>query len=62
MSHVIGIDHGTTNSCMAYIEGVEPIVIPNLDGFPTTPSVVSFTDDDERLIGNIALRQSIGHP
>jgi molecular chaperone DnaK len=61
MSHVIGIDLGTTNSCIAAMETAEPQVIPNLDGFNTTPSVVSFSGT-ERLVGNIALRQAIVHP
>jgi molecular chaperone DnaK len=61
MSHVIGIDLGTTNSCIAIMEGAEPMVIPNLDGFNTTPSIVSFSGD-ARLVGNIALRQAIVHP
>ena len=61
MAHVIGIDLGTTNSCIAAMEGAEPLVIPNLDGFNTTPSIVSFSGD-ERLVGNIALRQAIVHP
>lgn len=62
MSQVIGIDLGTTNSCMAYIEGSEPVVIPNFDGFSTTPSIVSFSSGQERMVGNIALRQAIIHP
>ena len=62
MSHVIGIDLGTTYSCIAYLEGGEPRVIPNLEGLPTTPSVVSFTQSGEELVGNLALRQAITNP
>lgn len=62
MSHVIGIDLGTTYSCIAYLEGNEPRVIPNLEGLPTTPSVVSFTQSGEPLIGNLALRQAVTNP
>lgn len=62
MGHVIGIDLGTTNSCVAYMEGKEGRVIYNLEGMPTTPSVVSFTSSGEELIGNLALRQSIINP
>ena len=58
MGRVIGIDLGTTYSCVAHLEGESPVVIPNLEGFPTTPSVVSFTTAGERLIGNLALRQA----
>ncbi len=59
MSHTIGIDLGTTNSCVAVIENDEPTVIPNSEGARTTPSVVAFTDDDERLVGQIAKRQAV---
>jgi molecular chaperone DnaK len=62
MSHVIGIDLGTTFSCVAYLEGEKPKVIPNLEGQPTTPSVVSFTSAGEKLVGNLALRQAITNP
>ncbi|NOR15957.1 MAG: molecular chaperone DnaK [Candidatus Aminicenantes bacterium] len=62
MNHVIGIDLGTTYSCIAYLEGNEPRVIPNLEGLPTTPSVVSFTQSGEKLIGNLALRQAVTNP
>ncbi len=62
MSHVIGIDLGTTFSCVAYLEGEKPKVIPNLEGQPTTPSVVSFTSSGEKLVGNLALRQAITNP
>ncbi len=62
MSHVIGIDLGTSFSCVAYLEGNEPRVIPNLEGQAITPSIVSFTSSGERLIGNLALRQAITNP
>jgi molecular chaperone DnaK len=62
MSNVIGIDLGTTYSCVAYMEGKEPKVIPNFDGLLTTPSVVSITSSGERLIGNLALRQAFTNP
>jgi molecular chaperone DnaK len=62
MAHIIGIDFGTTYSCIAHLEGGVPQVIPNLDGLPTTPSVVSFTESDDRLIGNLALRQAVTNP
>ncbi len=56
---VIGIDLGTTNSCVAVVEGGEPIVMPNSEGGRTTPSVVAFTDSGERLVGQVARRQAI---
>ena len=59
MSHVIGIDLGTTNSCVAVLEGGEPSVIVSSDGSRTTPSVVAFAKDGERLIGQVAKRQAI---
>ena len=62
MSKVIGIDLGTTNSCVAIMEGGEPKVIPNVEGTRTTPSVVAFTESGERLVGQIAKRQSITNP
>lgn len=62
MAQVIGIDLGTTYSCVAYMEGQIPRVIPNLEGLSTTPSVVSFTSTGEELIGNLALRQAITNP
>ncbi len=62
MSKVIGVDLGTTYSCIAYMEGMDPKVIPNLDGLLTTPSVVSITSSGERLIGNLALRQAFTNP
>ncbi len=62
MSKVIGIDLGTTNSCVAIMEGGEPKVIPNSEGGRTTPSVVAFTDSGEILVGQIAYRQAITNP
>ncbi len=62
MSKVIGIDLGTTNSCVAIMEGGDPKVIPNAEGGRTTPSVVAFTDSGERLVGQIAKRQAITNP
>ncbi len=62
MAKVIGIDLGTTNSCVAVMEGGEPTVIPNSEGSRTTPSVVGFTKDGERLVGQIAKRQAIANP
>jgi molecular chaperone DnaK len=62
MSKVIGIDLGTTNSCVSIIEGGEPIVIPNAEGSRTTPSVVAFSKNGERLVGHIAKRQAITNP
>ena len=59
MGKVIGIDLGTTNSCVAVMEGGEPVVIPNSEGSRTTPSMVAFTESDERLVGQIAKRQAI---
>ncbi|MEG2456925.1 MAG: Hsp70 family protein, partial [Clostridia bacterium] len=58
MSKIIGIDLGTTNSCVAVMEGSEATVITNPEGGRTTPSVVAFTKEGERLVGNIAKRQS----
>ncbi|MHB8792341.1 MAG: molecular chaperone DnaK [Thermoleophilia bacterium] len=62
MGKVIGIDLGTTNSCVAVLEGGEPTVIPNSEGGRTTPSVVAFTKDGERLVGTVAKRQSVTNP
>ncbi len=62
MSKVIGIDLGTTNSCVAVLEGGEPTVITNAEGTRTTPSVVAFTDKGERLVGETAKRQAITNP
>ena len=62
MAKVLGIDLGTTNSCMAVIEGGESVVIPNAEGNRTTPSVVAFRKDGERLVGDVAKRQAIMNP
>ena len=62
MARVIGIDLGTTNSCVAFVENGEPIVIPNAEGARTTPSVVAFTRDGERRIGSVARRQAGTNP
>lgn len=59
MAAVIGIDLGTTNSCVAVLEGGNPVVIPNTEGSRTTPSVVAVSDDGERIVGSVAKRQSI---
>ena len=62
MSKIIGIDLGTTNSCVSVMEGNEPVVIPNSEGRRTTPSIVAFTDNGERKVGDPAKRQSITNP
>lgn len=62
MSKVIGIDLGTTNSCMAYMEDGKGIIIPNAEGNKTTPSVVAFTNDGKRLVGENAKRQAVTNP
>ena len=62
MAKVIGIDLGTTNSCMAVLEGGEPTVIPNSEGGRTTPSVVAFSKSGERLVGSVARRQAVTNP
>lgn len=62
MAKVIGIDLGTTNSCVAVMEGGEPVVIPNAEGNRTTPSVVGFSKTGERLVGQVAKRQAITNP
>src|ERR1044072_6148422 len=62
MAKVIGIDLGTTNSCVAIMEAGDPVVIANSEGARTTPSVVAFTESGERLAGQIARRQAITNP
>ena len=58
MSKIIGIDLGTTNSCVAVMEGGQPVVIPNAEGARTTPSVVAFSKDGERMVGHHLLHQA----
>ena len=62
MAKIVGIDLGTTNSCVAVIEGGEPVVIANAEGARTTPSVVAFGKDGERMVGQVAKRQAITNP
>ena len=62
MGKIIGLDLGTTNSCVAVMEGGEPVVIPNAEGNRTTPSVVAFSKNGERLVGQIAKRQAVTNP
>ncbi|MSU46767.1 MAG: molecular chaperone DnaK [Lacunisphaera sp.] len=62
MSRILGIDLGTTNSCMSIMEGGEPVVIPNAEGARTTPSVVAFTKTGERVVGQAAKRQAVTNP
>ena len=62
MGKIIGIDLGTTNSCVAVLEGGDPVVIPNSEGSRTTPSVVGFSKDGERLVGQVAKRQAVANP
>src|SRR5215218_10274814 len=62
MGRTIGIDLGTTNSCMAVLDGGEPTVVENAEGARTTPSVVAFTDSGERLVGAPAKRQAVTNP
>ena len=62
MGKIIGIDLGTTNSCVAVMEGGEPTVIANAEGSRTTPSVVAFSKDGERMVGHVAKRQAITNP
>ncbi|MCH2615063.1 MAG: Hsp70 family protein, partial [Opitutales bacterium] len=62
MGRVLGIDLGTTNSCMAVMDGDEPVVVPNAEGARTTPSTVAFTKSGERLVGQAAKRQAVTNP
>jgi len=62
MGKVIGIDLGTTNSCVAVIEGNEPVIIPNTEGGRTTPSVIALAKNNERLVGQLAKRQQVTNP
>ena len=62
MAKVLGIDLGTTNSCMAVMEGGEPLVLENSEGKRTTPSVVAFTKTGERVVGDAAKRQAVTNP
>ena len=62
MAKTIGIDLGTTNSCVAVIEGGEPVVIANAEGARTTPSVVAFSKTGERMVGQVAKRQAVTNP
>ena len=62
MAKVLGIDLGTTNSCMAVMEGGQPTVVPNAEGGRTTPSIVAFTKSGERLVGSAAKRQAVTNP
>ena len=62
MSKIIGIDLGTTNSCVAVMEGGEPVVIANAEGNRTTPSVVAFSKTGERMVGQVAKRQAVTNP
>src|SRR5258706_11774146 len=62
MAKVLGIDLGTTNSCMAVVEGGEPVVVPDAEGGRTTPSVVAFTKSGERVVGQAAKRQAVVNP
>ena len=62
MSKILGIDLGTTNSCMAVMDGGEPVVLENSEGARTTPSVVAFSKNGERLVGQAAKRQAVTNP
>jgi molecular chaperone DnaK len=59
MSKIVGIDLGTTNSCVAIVESGDPVVIPNTEGARTTPSIVGFTESGERRVGQVAKRQAV---
>ena len=62
MGKIIGIDLGTTNSCVAVLEGGEPVVIANAEASRTTPSVVAFAKNGERMVGQVAKRQAVTNP
>ena len=62
MGKIIGIDLGTTNSCISVMESGEPVVIPNSEGSRTTPSIVAFSKNGERLVGQAAKRQAVTNP
>ena len=62
MARVVGIDLGTTNSCVAFLEGDKPVVIPNAEGSRTTPSIVAIAASGERLVGQLAKRQALTNP
>ena len=62
MSKVIGIDLGTTNSCVSVVENEKPVIVPGADGSMTTPSIVAFTKNGERLVGQAARRQAVTNP
>ncbi len=62
MGKTIGIDLGTTNSCVALLEKSDPVVLPNSEGSRTTPSIVGFSESGERLVGQVAKRQAITNP
>ena len=62
MPHVIGIDLGTTNCCVAVVDGARPVVLSNRAGYPTTPSVIAVTEDGRRLVGQLAVRQAVTNP
>ena len=62
MGKIIGIDLGTTNSCVAIMEGGDPKVITNVEGNRTTPSIVAFSDNNERIVGQVAKRQAVTNP